>query len=93
MFSMQIPVSTWGRLDVHSPWMEFHSQIDANVLRAVLAFAPDVVLGVDWSSFPVYQRIRSGFDGVTSAPPFVWLSYRIFTRTATDINAYRFLKQ
>ncbi len=51
---LQVPVSTWGRLDASASWQELaEGAAQAQVLQAVEQFKPDVVLGVDWTSLKV----------------------------------------
>lgn len=89
---MQIPVSTWGRLDFDSPWKEFSSKVDSKVFHQVLDFSPDVIIVVDWSAFPVYKKLKAQYIHTRkTAPPLVWNVYRIFTRTA-DASSLEYVK-
>lgn len=74
-------VSSWGRLDVTAPWQEYAAgAATPEALEAVRSFAPEVVLGVDWSALPAYRALKPALEADTT---FVYLNYRVFTRTAT----------
>eukprot|EP00210_Caulerpa_lentillifera_P002207 g2121.t1 len=84
---LEIPVSTWGRLDYSSPWKEFASKIESTVFRRVCAFEPDVIVTVDWSAFPVYEKLKEQYiANKQMPPPMVWSVYRVFTRTANTTS-------
>ncbi len=47
---LQVPVSSWGKLDSSAPWQEFQTGMtDAGLLQAVRDFNADVAMVVDWS--------------------------------------------
>ena len=72
-----LPVSSWFRLDISSPWQEFAAGCaDATLSEKVLAFQPQVVYGVDWSALPPYEAL---FPAHLERPPFVWSALRIFS--------------
>ncbi|KXZ56199.1 hypothetical protein GPECTOR_1g172 [Gonium pectorale] len=75
----QLPVSSWHRLDAGAPWREYAAgALSDDVAEAVRAFAPQLVLAVDWSSLPAARNLRPACRGA----PLVFLNYRVFSRTA-----------
>ena len=88
--ALPVPSSKWGRLDVHSPWRAFADAAGASpdLVSAVRAFDPNVVLGVDWSSLPAWNALRAALDPPPDRtfdpfhpPPFVYANFRVFSRT------------
>ncbi|GFR41507.1 hypothetical protein Agub_g2201, partial [Astrephomene gubernaculifera] len=76
---VEVPVSSWHRLDAGAPWREFAAGVlDGAVSEAVRAFAPQVVLAVDWSALQAVRNLLPYCGGA----PYVYLNYRVFTRTA-----------
>ncbi len=79
-------MSRWGRLDASAPFDEYASGGAAqDVVARVEAFAPDVVLAVDWSALPLYRGLRRKLLELPKplAVPLVYLNYRVFTRTSS----------
>ena len=90
VWALTLPRATWGRLDRHSGWRAFAraAGTSPDLTAAVAAFAPDVVLGVDWSSLPAWSALRATLvdhlsrmdddaaaDGSeTGGPPAGWVS-------------------
>ncbi|PNH12500.1 hypothetical protein TSOC_000582 [Tetrabaena socialis] len=88
---IEIPVQTWHRLDAGAPWREYAAGVlDEAVGEAVRAFAPEAVLGVDWSALQAARNLAPYCGGA----PYVYLNYRVFTRTATgeDLELVRSLE-
>jgi hypothetical protein len=81
---LQVPVSSWGRLCAAAPYAEFAAGgASPEVASAVAAFAPDVAMGVDWSSLPLYRALAQQLAQQRAAvPPLTYLNYRVFSRTA-----------
>lgn len=83
-----MPTSRWGRLDAHAPWQDFASGVgQASVSLRIEEFAPEVVLGVDWTSYPAYLELKRHFaaaEGARGLAPYVFLNYRVFSRTASE---------
>ena len=88
--ALPVPSSKWGCLDVHSPWREFADAAGSSpdLVSAVRAFDPNVVLGVDWSSLPAWNALRAALEPPTDRtsvpflpPPFVYANFRVFSRT------------
>ena len=50
---------------------------DPHLAERVAEFAPDVVLGVDWTSFQPYNNLRQALGALLAhIPPYVFLNYR-----------------
>lgn len=85
VLSVPVPKSKWGRLDKTCAYEEFATNVSEKQLEAIVKFRADVVLGVDWSSLEVYERIRKRYqeeeeDGFSPPPPpLTYLNYRVFT--------------
>jgi len=83
VLSVPVPKSKWGRLDKTCAYEEFATNVSEKQLVAIVKFRADVVLGVDWSSLEVYERIRKRYqeeeDGFSPPPPLTYLNYRVFT--------------
>ena len=89
---LPVPSSTWGRLDARSGWRPFAEAAGAcpGLVAALGSFAPNVVLGVDWSSLPAWRAIEDGLRRASPSsavegsswtpPPFVFSSFRVFSR-------------
>eukprot|EP00048_Salpingoeca_helianthica_P008326 m.121367 g.121367 ORF g.121367 m.121367 type:complete len:405 (-) comp14574_c3_seq1:21-1235(-) len=76
--AVPVPPDTWGRLDRHSGWEAFEHGAGAH-REAIRTFAPDVVVGVDWTGHRAFQGIYGDTD--CAAPPFVFLCFRMFTKS------------
>ena len=85
VLSVPVPKSKWGRLDKTCAHEEFATNVSEKQLEAIVKFRADVVLGVDWSSLEVCERIRKRYqeeeeDGFSPPPPpLTYLNYRVFT--------------
>ncbi|GIL92824.1 hypothetical protein Vretifemale_20301, partial [Volvox reticuliferus] len=87
----EVPVSSWHRLDAGAPWREFAAgAAEEGPGGMVRAFAPDVILAVDWSALQAVRNLLPYCNGA----PYVYLNYRVFTRTATghDLELIRGLE-
>ncbi len=75
---LQVELPEWGSLDASSSWQDFAERCsDGDILERVARFAPEAVLGVDWTSFQPYQRLQQGLEGQKAPiPPYVFLNYR-----------------
>ena len=62
VLSVPVPKSKWGRLDKTCAHEEFATNVSEKQLEAIVKFRADVVLGVDWSSLEVYERIRKRYQ-------------------------------
>jgi len=62
--AVSVPRDTWGRLDAGCGWREFAvgAGEDVALVRAIAAFKPDVVLGVDWSSLPCAKSLSESVE-------------------------------
>ncbi|KAL4423282.1 hypothetical protein ABPG77_004551 [Micractinium sp. CCAP 211/92] len=77
---MHVELPVWGRLDADCAWREFAAGVGApEVAAAAAAFSPAAVLGVDWHSVGAYEQLRAALPG---PPPFIYLNYRVYHRTA-----------
>ncbi|KAG2442073.1 hypothetical protein HYH02_009864 [Chlamydomonas schloesseri] len=88
---VEVPVSSWHRLDAGAPWREFAAGAsDPAVTQAVAAFAPQYVFGVDWSALAAVRALAP----YTRGAPYVYLNYRVFCRTAAgdDLELVRGLE-
>eukprot|EP00798_Chlamydomonas_sp_ICE-L_P013836 gene13836-19757_t len=53
---VEVAVSHWGKLDASAPYAEYaKAASDPNTIAKVKAFAPEVVLAVDWSTLPLLE--------------------------------------
>ena len=75
----QVPLSSWGRLDRHSPWEEFAAAC-TRLGGKVADFKPQVVWGIDWTSLhPYYEvagRLHPPEELDKGALPYVFMNYR-----------------
>lgn len=88
---IDVPLTTWGRLDRRSGWLEFAAgATDASRVAAVAAFAPEAVLVVDYSGHPAWLALQAALadrghtvtDAAASAAsgiPCVYLNFRVFS--------------
>ncbi|KAK9817271.1 hypothetical protein WJX72_012093 [[Myrmecia] bisecta] len=78
---VEIAVPVWNCLDRSCSWQEFADGVaQPAVVASILEFAPQAVLGVDWSSVRPYKQLVS--KGL--AAPFVYMNYRVYLRTALN---------
>lgn len=89
---VEIPLSSWGKLDAGCAWRQFSKGgFEISIVQQVMDFDAEAVLGVDWSSFPVYDALTKSLKAKHSPlPPFLFLCYRVYSRTATGED-YDFL--
>eukprot|EP00936_MAST-01D_sp_MAST-1D-sp1_P001613 g1613.t1 len=82
--SVALPI--WRKLDRASAWEQFAGAAAAEHADAIARFAPDVVLGVDWTGFPPLLELRR--TGALRPPmaPFVYLNFRVHA-ASTGISA------
>ena len=75
---LQVELPKWGCLNASSSWQDFAERCsDCSIVERVARFAPEAVLGVDWTSFQPYQRLQQGLGSRKApAPPYVFLNYR-----------------
>ena len=75
---VEVALPKWGSLDASSAWQEFAGACaDPHLAERVAEFAPDVVLGVDWTSFQPYNNLRQALGALLAhIPPYVFLNYR-----------------
>ncbi|CAK0761886.1 hypothetical protein CVIRNUC_002903 [Coccomyxa viridis] len=83
---IEVELPEWGSLDASSSWQDFAERCsDGDILERVARFAPEAVLGVDWTSFQPYQRLQQGLEGQKAPiPPYVFLNYRVYARSNSD---------
>ena len=82
---MQVPLSSWGRLDASAPYEEFaEGGSSPQIISYVASFSPAIVMMVDWSALELYRRLkqRARDSKGLSLAPMVNLNYRVFSRTA-----------
>ena len=75
---IEVALPKWGSLDAGSAWQEFAvACADPHVAQRVAEFAPDAVLGVDWTSFQPCNNLRQALRALSArCPPYVFLNYR-----------------
>ena len=83
---IEVPLPVWGRLDAECSWQEFAEGAGSEpCVAAVAAFEPEAALGVDWHSVAAFERLAAGLRaGGAAVPPFIFMNYRIYLRTAED---------
>ena len=82
--SVALPV--WRKLDRASAWQQFAAAAAAEHADAVARFAPDVVLGVDWTGLPPLLELRRAGAVQPPTVPFVYLNFRVHA-ASTGISA------
>jgi len=95
--TVPVPAATWGRLDASCGHAAFASAAAASreITRAIASHAPEVVLGVDWSSYPAWAALRDALPSSISqqpVPPFVYSNFRVFSRTDDARGTHRALE-
>ena len=75
---IEVALPKWGSLDASSAWQEFASACaDSQVAQRVADFAPDAILGVDWTSFQPYHHLQQALGALSAhIPPYIFLNYR-----------------
>lgn len=77
---VQVRLSSWGRLDRHSDWQAWADGAAASAAARVRAFAPELVLAVDWTAAHAAQALLPA-AGLRAAPPLVFACFRVFSRS------------
>ena len=85
---IDVPLSSWGRLDSRGPWRDLVAGCDAPAVAArVAAFAPDVACAVDFHAVPAWAAIRARLAASgPPPPPLVWLNFRVYS-ASTSMHA------
>lgn len=66
---IDIPLDVWGRLDRGSGWASFRDQAASPAVAAtVAAFAPDVVVAVDWHGAHAWEGLCGALRALAAAP-------------------------
>ena len=78
-----VPLATWGRLDRQSDWQAFASKAGVQGETLLSGWAPDCVLGVDWTSVAAFEALLQQ-AGTTPRPPLVYCNWRVFSRSDPD---------
>ena len=75
---VEVALPKWGVLDASSAWQDFAAACaDPRLAERVANFAPDAVLGVDWTSLQPYHHLRQALRALSACiPPYVFLNYR-----------------
>ena len=75
---LQVELPEWGSLDASSSWQDFAEKCsDSGIIERVARFAPEAVLGVDWTSLQPYQSLQHGLGSQKApVPPYIFLNYR-----------------
>lgn len=75
---IEVALPMWGSLDASSAWREFAAACAGpKTAQRVADFAPDAVLGVDWTSLQPYNHLRQALGALSvHIPPYVFLNYR-----------------
>ena len=79
----QVTVPVWGRLDRLCSWAELAEQSESDaVVEQVASFQPSAILGVDWSSLPVYKALSTALQAKgLHVPPYIYMNYRYLSFT------------
>jgi glycosyltransferase involved in cell wall biosynthesis len=78
-----VPLATWGRLDRQSDWQAFATKAAVRGETLLSGWAPDCVLGVDWTSVAAFEALFQQ-AGTTPRPPLVYCNWRVFSRSDPD---------
>ncbi len=75
---IEVALPKWGSLDASCAWREFAAACaDPKLAQQAADFAPDAVLGVDWTSLQPYNHLRQALSALSvHIPPYVFLNYR-----------------
>lgn len=73
-----VTLSVWHKLGADSSWEEF-SKGSTALSSEVVAFAPDVAIGVDWSGCEVFRALR--LAGACARVPLVYMNFRVHTES------------
>ena len=100
--TLHVPGTKWGVLTSQCPWRELaeSAQLATALHAQIAAFAPHVVLGIDWHVTPTWRALRKRVwpdssdrepldaHAIHSAyPPFVYSNYRVFARDGDRTHA------
>ena len=100
--TLHVPGTKWGVLTAECPWVELaeSAQLATALHAQIAAFAPHVVLGIDWHVTPTWRALRKRVwpdssdrepldaHAIPSAyPPFVYSNYRVFARDGDRTHA------
>ena len=102
--TLHVPGTKWGVLTAECPWVELaeSAQLATALHAQIAAFAPHVVLGIDWHVTPTWRALRKRvWPSVSSDPepldahatspsaypPFVYSNYRVFARDGDRTHA------
>ncbi|KAK9822651.1 hypothetical protein WJX81_003711 [Elliptochloris bilobata] len=81
---LEVELPRWGRLDRPCAWQEFAAGA-AELVQRMASFGARAALGVDWTSLAPYQQLADGLRRAGhSAPPYVFMNYRVHLRTAAE---------
>lgn len=83
-----IPLPSWGKLHRYSSWKEFGTLVSTSpsVGKTIEAFAPELIMYVDWTGYIVYQCLSESYPSFNlSKIPRIYLNFRIFT-TSTALH-------
>ncbi|KAA6428956.1 MAG: hypothetical protein FRX49_01066 [Trebouxia sp. A1-2] len=86
---IEVTVPVWGRLDRLCSWAELAEQSESDaVVEQVASFQPSAILGVDWSSLPVYKALSTALQAKgLHVPPYIYMNYRVYLRTCLSEDA------
>ena len=76
--SLQVTLPKWGSLDASSAWQDFAAFFaNPSTVKRVGDFAPEAVLGIDWTSLTPYKHLQDAFISLEApCPPYIFLNYR-----------------
>ena len=101
--TLHVPGTKWGVLTSQCPWRELaeSAQLATALHAQIAAFAPHVVLGIDWHVTPTWRALRKRVwpdssdrepldahaTSPSAYPPFVYSNYRVFARDGDRTHA------
>ena len=101
--TLHVPGTKWGVLTSQCPWRELaeSAQLATALHAEIAAFAPHVVLGIDWHVTPTWRALRKRVwpdssdpepldahaTSPSAYPPFVYSNYRVFARDGDRTHA------
>jgi JmjC domain, hydroxylase len=95
---LSIPLPVWSRLDLECSWKEYAQGCGAPaIVKAVVNFEADVVLGVDWHSYLANKNLSEALEAeiICSSssspskirlPPYACSNYRVYLRSLSDTD-------
>lgn len=74
----QVTLPKWGSLDASSAWQDFAAFFaKPSTVKHVGDFAPEAIIGIDWTSLTPYKQLQDAFISLEApCPPYIFLNYR-----------------